>query len=105
MKLYPTVGKIAVKIDEYETETSAGIIVNNARQYEFKDGFSTGTVSSIGPVPPDSKGRIIPLEYEVGDRIMFPFNMKYPTLQGYLILEQHIPVAVIGKDTVVGGLG
>lgn len=105
MKFYPTVGKIAVKVDNYDTSTSAGIIVNNPRQYEFNDGFTTGTVESIGEIPPGSKGKIIPLEYEIGDRIMFPFNMKYPNLHGYLILEQHIPIAVIGKDTVIGGLG
>ena len=89
-----------VKVDAPETKTSAGIIVSKPKP----DSFLTGTVAAIGPIPYNSKGKQIPLEYKEGDRIIFP-NGVHTELSGYYVLTQHEPVAVIGEDTVIGGLG
>ena len=101
MKIYPTIGKVAISIDEQkEKTTSAGIIHSSIDNH----APLTGTIESIGPIPPNSKGKIIPLEYKIGDRVMIPRRV-YNSIHGYAIFEQHEPFAIIDKDAVIGGLG
>ena len=66
MNLRPIHGKIIVKPQQAETETSGGIVTANAAN----DGIIQGEVLAVGPGEYDEKGNFIIPEVEPGNIIL-----------------------------------
>lgn len=91
--LYVTRGKVAIKEDAAKNETSNGII------YQEKDSpvHGTGAVYSIGMPRILSNGTEVPLDIEVGTKVLFSKKEGYSTFAGYTILNQEHVLGVVGE--------
>ena len=67
MKFRPLHDRVLVRrVDEEET-TAGGIIIPDTAQEKPMEG----TVLAIGPGARDEQGKLVPLDVEVGDRVLF----------------------------------
>ena len=67
MKFRPLHDRVLVRrVDEEET-TAGGIIIPDTGQEKPMEG----TVLAIGPGARDEQGKLVPLDVEVGDRVLF----------------------------------
>src|SRR6185503_18225364 len=67
MKFRPLHDRIVVKRIEAEEKTAGGIIIPDT----VKEKPSQGEVVAIGPGGRDESGKLIPIELEAGDRVLF----------------------------------
>jgi len=91
MKLTPILGKIIIKPQEAEAETSGGIIIANAEN----DGVIQGEVLAVGPGEYDDKGNFVEPEVKPGNTILlhtmagqsFEYEKeKYQTISSHEII-------------------
>jgi chaperonin GroES len=67
MKFRPLHDRVVVECIEAEGKTASGIIIpDNA-----KEKPSEGEVVAVGPGGRDEAGRVIPIDLQVGDRVLF----------------------------------
>src|ERR1700756_4135576 len=67
MKFRPLHDRVVVRRVEAESKTASGIIIpDNA-----KEKPSEGEVVAVGPGGRDEAGRVIPIDLQVGDRVLF----------------------------------
>jgi chaperonin GroES len=67
MKFRPLHDRVVVERIEAEGKTASGIIIpDNA-----KEKPSEGEVVAVGPGGRDEAGRVIPIDLQVGDRVLF----------------------------------
>ena len=67
MKFRPLHDRVLVRrVDEEET-TAGGIIIPDTAQEKPMEG----TVLAIGPGARDEQGKLVPMDVEVGDRVLF----------------------------------
>jgi chaperonin GroES len=67
MKLRPLHDRVVVKRIDAEDKTAGGIIIPDTA----KDKPSQGEVVAVGPGGRDEAGKLIPIDLEAGDRVLF----------------------------------
>ena len=67
MKFRPLHDRIAVKRIDAEEKTKGGIIIPDSAQ----EKPSQGQVLAVGPGGRDEAGKLIPIDLQVGDRVLF----------------------------------
>src|SRR6516162_9866673 len=67
MKFRPLHDRVVVKRIEAEAKTAAGIIIPDAA----KEKPPQGEVIAVGPGGRDESGKLIPIDVQVGDRVLF----------------------------------
>jgi chaperonin GroES len=67
MKFRPLHDRIVVKRIEVEDKTAGGIIIPDSA----KEKPSQGEIVAVGPGGRDEGGRVIPIDLNVGDRVLF----------------------------------
>jgi chaperonin GroES len=67
MKFRPLHDRIVVKRIDAEEKTKGGIIIPDTA----KENPSQGEVLAVGPGGRDEAGKLIPIDLEVGDRVLF----------------------------------
>jgi chaperonin GroES len=67
MKFRPLHDRVVVRRIDAEDKTAGGIIIPDTA----KEKPSQGEVIAIGPGGRDEAGRIIPIDLQVGDRVLF----------------------------------
>jgi len=67
MKFRPLHDRVAVKRIEAEDKTAGGIIIPDTA----KEKPSQGEVIAVGPGGRDEAGKLIPIDVQVGDRVLF----------------------------------
>lgn len=92
-KFYVTRGKIAIKEDNPDNETSNGIIY----QEKASKVHGTGVVFSIGLPMVLENGMQIPIKINEGDRVIFDKSKGYSAYGGLSILNQELILGVFGE--------
>ena len=67
MKFRPLHDRVVVKRIDAEDKSSGGIIIPDTA----KEKPSQGEITAVGPGGRDENGKIIPIDVNVGDRVMF----------------------------------
>src|ERR1700752_2905782 len=67
MKFRPLHDRVVVKRIEAEEKTAGGIIIPDTA----KEKPSQGEVIAVGPGGRDETGKLIPIDIQVGDRVLF----------------------------------
>ena len=67
MKFRPLHDRVVVKRIEAEGKTTGGIIIPDTA----KEKPSQGEIIAVGPGGRDEAGRVIPIDLQVGDRVLF----------------------------------
>jgi chaperonin GroES len=67
MKFRPLHDRVVVKRIEAEDKTAGGIIIPDTA----KEKPSQAEIVAVGPGGRDEAGRVIPIDLEVGDRVLF----------------------------------
>ena len=67
MKFRPLHGRVVVKRIEAEEKTAGGIIIPDTA----KEKPQQGEVVAIGPGGRDETGKLIPIDIQTGDRVLF----------------------------------
>jgi chaperonin GroES len=67
MKFRPLHDRVVVKRIEAEEKTTGGIIIPDTA----KEKPSQGEVIAVGPGGRDESGKLIPIDVQVGDRVLF----------------------------------
>ena len=67
MKFRPLHDRVVVKRIEAEAKTAGGIIIPDTA----KEKPSQGEILAIGPGGRDEAGKLIPIDLQVGDRVLF----------------------------------
>ena len=67
MKFRPLHDRVVVKRIEAEEKTAGGIIIPDTA----KEKPSQGEVIAVGPGGRDEAGKLIPIDIQVGDRVLF----------------------------------
>ena len=67
MQFRPLHDRVVVKRIEAEEKTAAGIIIPDTA----KEKPSQGEVIAVGPGGRDESGKLIPIDVQVGDRVLF----------------------------------
>ncbi len=68
MKITPTRNHVFVELDEAETRTKGGVILPETAS---KEKPRMGKVVAVGQGAFDKKGKRIPMQVKVGDRVIF----------------------------------
>ena len=96
MKIRPLNDRVLVKRLEEEEKTKGGIIIPDSA----KEKPAEGEVVAVGPGRLDDKGKRVPVELKVGDRVLFS---KYGGTdvkldgQDYLIMREDDILGVVVK--------
>jgi chaperonin GroES len=67
MKFRPLHDRVVIERVDAEAKTAGGIIIPDTAQEKPQEG----RVVAVGPGGRDENGKLIPIELEVGDRILF----------------------------------
>jgi chaperonin GroES len=67
MNFRPLHDRVAVKRVEEEQRTKGGLIIPDTA----KEKPMQGEILAVGPGTRDDKGQLVPLDLEVGDRVLF----------------------------------
>jgi len=67
MKFRPLHDRVVVKRIEAEEKTTGGIIIPDTA----KEKPSQGEITAVGPGGRDEAGKLIPIDLQVGDRVLF----------------------------------
>ena len=91
IKVRPLHNRLIVKRIEEEGKTSGGIIIPDSA----KEKPQQGNVIAVGPGRRDEKGKLVALEVQRGDRVLFSrYGGTEVTLDG----EEHL---IISEDDVL----
>jgi chaperonin GroES len=97
MKFRPLHDRVVVKRIEAEEKSSGGIIIPDTA----KEKPSQGEIIAVGPGGRDETGKLIPLDVQVGDRVLFgKWSGTEVKLDGveYLIMKESDIMGVL-QDT------
>ena len=67
MKIRPLHDRVVVERIDADTKSTGGIIIPDSAQ----EKSSQGKIIAIGPGGRDESGKLIPIDLEVGDRVLF----------------------------------
>jgi chaperonin GroES len=91
----PLEDRIVVSVQESEQTTASGIVIPDTA----KEKPQEGTVLAVGPGRIDDKGNRVPLDVQVGDRVIYSKYGGTEIKHGgeeYLILSARDVLAVVG---------
>tara|TARA_Y100000034_G_C6807917_1_gene362926 strand:- start:669 stop:1010 length:342 start_codon:yes stop_codon:yes gene_type:complete len=88
---------VAIQLTEKSDTTSAGVIYTEKENAVFGDG----TVLSIGAGSPNDNGRIYPVDFKEGDRVLFDKTQGCSVVNGIVLTERENIVAVVDKDAEI----
>lgn len=92
----PLEDRILVQANEAETTTASGLVIPDTA----KEKPQEGTVLAVGPGRFDDKGNRIPVDVQVGDKVVYSkyggTEIKYAG-EEYLVLSARDVLAVIEK--------
>lgn len=96
ISLKPLEDKIIIKQAEAETQTASGLYIpDNAKEKPQK-----GEILAVGPGRRDDKGERIPMDVEVGDKVLYSkyggTEVRYNG-EDYLIISSRDVLAVLGE--------
>ncbi len=91
MKVRPLHNRLIVRRVEEDEKTAGGLIIPDAA----KEKPQQGRVIAVGPGRRDDKGKIIPMEINKGDRVLFS---KYGGNEVDLDGDEHL---IISEDDVL----
>ena len=95
VNIRPLEDKILVQANEAETTTASGLVIPDTA----KEKPQEGEVLAVGPGRIDDKGNRVPVDVQVGDRVIYSkyggTEIKHRG-QEYLILSARDVLAVIG---------
>ena len=83
----PTLDRVVVKLHAPQTKTSSGLLYIPETAKE--KGVQRGTAISVGPGRPDNNGKLIPMEVQEDDVVLFSQRYKdgdVPDEEGKLII-------------------
>lgn len=97
LKIRPLADRVIVKPSETsESKTSGGIIIPDTA----KEKPQEGEIEAVGPGRTDDNGKIIPMNVNVGDKVLYSkyggTEIKYEG-ETYLIMSETDVLAVFGK--------
>ena len=95
MNLKPLDDRIVVKANEAEERTASGLVIPDTA----KEKPQEGEVLAVGPGRIDDKGNRVPLDVQVGDRVIYSKYGGTEIKHGgeeYLILSARDVLAVVG---------
>ena len=67
MKFRPLHDRVVVRRIDAESKTASGIIIPDTA----KEKPQTGEITAVGPGGRDEAGKLIPIDLEVGDKVLF----------------------------------
>jgi chaperonin GroES len=92
----PLEDRILVQANEAETTTASGLVIPDTA----KEKPQEGTVLAVGPGRVDDKGKRIPVDVQVGDKVIYSkyggTEVKYAG-EEYLLLSARDVLAVVEK--------
>ena len=94
MKFRPLHDRVVVKRIDAEEKTAGGIIIPDSA----KEKPSQGEVIAVGPGGRDESGKLIPIDIQVGDRVLFgKWSGTEVKIEGveYLIMKESDIMGVI----------
>ena len=94
-KITPLEDRVVVKPLEAETTTASGLVIPDTA----KEKPQEGEVLAVGPGRIDDKGNRVPLDVQVGDRVIYSKYGGTEIKHGgeeYLILSARDVLAVVG---------
>ena len=95
MKFRPLHDRVVVKRIDAEEKTAGGIIIPDTA----KEKPSQGEVIAVGPGGRDESGKLIPIDVQVGDRVLFgKWSGTEVKIDGedYVILKEDEVLGIIG---------
>lgn len=95
LALKPLEDKIVIKQDEAETRTASGLYIPDSN----KEKPQQGEVLAVGPGRRDDKGERIPMDVQVGDKVLYSkYGGTEVTYSGedYLIVSARDILAILG---------
>ena len=95
VSIKPLEDRIVVKALEAETTTASGLVIPDSA----KEKPQEGEVLAVGPGRIDDKGNRVPLDVQVGDRVIFSKYGGTEIKHGgeeYLILSARDVLAIVG---------
>ena len=99
MKFRPLHDRVVVKRIQAEEKSAGGIIIPDT----VKEKPQQGEVTAVGPGGRDEAGKLIPLDVQVGDRVLFgKWSGTEVKLDGvdYLIMKESDIMGVITEASV-----
>src|SRR5205814_9802168 len=99
MKFRPLHDRVVVKRIDAEAKSAGGIIIPDTAQ----EKPSQGEIVAVGPGGRDEAGKLIPIDLEVGDRVLFgKWSGTEVKLDGvdYLIMKESDIMGVLQETTV-----
>lgn len=102
LEIFPVSEYILVKVDPDEDERTSGGIIIPAGALQNKK-TQTGVIAKVGPGRRDPQGfeRRIPVDCEVGDRIIFACYIGYPLViksEEYVLIKHNDIMGFIHED-------
>lgn len=97
MNFKPTYNRILVDCDPVETRTVSGFFIPDA----VADAVNRGCVLAVGPGRTAKNGKIIPIEIQLGERVLFAPGTGLPVrVEGvdYLVLDADDVLAIVDAD-------
>ena len=91
MKFIPNGDLIAIKKTPPKSETSAGIICTQPEN-RF---YAKGQVAAIGPGDVNVKGWVYPVEFKIGDYVIFDKRQGYSEFGGFVLVKAQSIIAQI----------
>ena len=92
MNFRPLHDRVVVKRIDAEEKTAGGIIIPDSA----KEKPSQGEVVAVGPGGRDETGKLIPIDIQVGDRVLFG---KYAGTEIKIDGEEHL---ILREDDIMG---
>jgi len=89
---------ILEKVDyEKEEKTESGIIIKKSQVLD--SSFCESKVLSLGPGVPDALGNIGPINYQVGDSVLYDARSRIGIHEEFDIIKRSDVVAVVYDET------
>ena len=93
----PSGDMVAILPSEKKDRTEAGIIYTERENHRYADGV----VASIGPGLPDENGKIFPVEFKEGDRVLHDKHAGFHEMSGYILTRRQHIIAVLDDDAEI----
>ena len=99
MKFRPLHDRVVIEPSDAESKTAGGIIIPDTA----KEKPQEGTVIAVGPGGRDESGKLIPMDVEVGNRILFGkwsgTEVKIDGIEYLIMKESDIMGVLVGAAT------
>lgn len=98
----PTEDRVAIRVEKHTDEVIGGVFVPAIGDKRPNRGL----ILAVGPGKRYEDGTVVPVEVQVGDRVMFPKYATIPPItiegQDVMILRESDLIALVDDDDVDG---